>query len=183
VWGGDATSSLWARGRSMVVGVNCCVIGGAIGVVVVGGSIGLVVVVSFQWGKRVVVACCPLMDETHATEPCTRRRVKRRRGNAGIQHRGVVPSHLVRRWAPSEMVQPPSSARQHRRGRPATQWRGDRGSLFAGRRHRATWRGRCHRARGAHRTPPGQSRPRGRWWAWRNGWGIGAKCRQYGIVV
>jgi len=105
----------------------------------------------------------------------------------GGQHRclrwGVAPTHLVRRWAPSEMVQPPSSVRRHRRGRPATQWRGDRGSLFAGRRHRATWRGRCHQACGAHRTPPGRSSPRGRWWAWRNGWGIGAKCRQYGIVV
>jgi len=72
-------SSLWARGRSTVVGVNCCVVGGAIGVVVI---------VSFQWGKRVVVACCPLMDETHATDPCTRRHVEGRRGNAGIQHRG-----------------------------------------------------------------------------------------------
>ena len=59
VWGGDATSLLWARRRSTVVGVNCCVVGGAIGVVVVGGSIGLIVVVSFQWGKWVVVACCP----------------------------------------------------------------------------------------------------------------------------
>ena len=88
VWGGDATSSLWARGRSTVVGVNCCVVGGAIGVVVVGGSIGLIVVASFQWGKRVVVACCPLMDKTHATDSCTRRCVERCRGNTGIQHRG-----------------------------------------------------------------------------------------------
>ena len=71
-------SSLWARGRSTVVGVNCCIVGGAIGVIVI----------SFQWGKWVVVACRPLMDETHATDPCTRHRVERSRGNAGIQHRG-----------------------------------------------------------------------------------------------
>ncbi len=64
-------SSLWARGWSTVVSVNCCIVGGAIGVVVVGGSIGLVVVVSVQWGKRVVVACCLLMDEMHATDSCT----------------------------------------------------------------------------------------------------------------
>jgi len=105
----------------------------------------------------------------------------------GGQHRclqcGVAPLHLVRRWAPSEIVQPPPSVLRHRRGRPATQWRGDCESLFAGRRHHATWRGRCHRARGVHRTPPGRSCPRGRWWVWRNGWGIGAKCRQWGIVM
>ena len=81
-------SLLWARGQRTVVGVICCVVGGAIGVVDVGGSIGLVVVVSFQWGKWVVVACCPLMDEMHATDSCMRRRVERRHGDTGIQHRG-----------------------------------------------------------------------------------------------
>ncbi len=94
-----------------------------------------------------------------------------------------VPSHLLWRGAPLEMVQPPPSERCRQRGWLATRSRGDCGSLFAGQRHHATWQGWCHQAHVAHHTPPIWLRCRGRWLAWRNGWGRGTKCRQYDVVM
>jgi hypothetical protein len=62
--GGSRTRGAWLldgcngwgvcpRGNSTVAGVNCYVVGGAIGVRIIVVAVGLVVV--FEWGKRVVV--------------------------------------------------------------------------------------------------------------------------------
>ncbi len=65
---------LGVHGYSTVVGVNCGVVGGTVGVVLVAGNIGLGVV--FQWRKRVVVVCGPLMDKPCTTDARTQRCVK-----------------------------------------------------------------------------------------------------------
>ena len=62
----------------MVASVNCYVVGGAIGVRVIVLAARLVVV--FEWGKWVVVACYPLMDEARCVNACTRGRVIGQRG-------------------------------------------------------------------------------------------------------
>ena len=54
--------------NSTVAGVNCYVVGGAIGFRVIAVAVGLVII--FEWGKRVVVACYPLMDKACCVNAC-----------------------------------------------------------------------------------------------------------------
>ena len=79
-WGASLSG---AHGHSVVVSLNCCIVGGAIVVIVIAGNIELIVVL--QRCKWVVVACGPLMDKMHTMDAHMRCRVKRRRGAMGVE--------------------------------------------------------------------------------------------------